>query len=79
LRAGCFVDLSITPRAANINAMGIVQKIHGENTFGELSGEILRSILNHICKSQQVYVVFDVNTEGQRHHALPRYEVDIRD
>ena len=48
-----FVDLPNGSSAAIIDAMGIVQKIRGENcTFGEVSENILKSILNHACKSQ---------------------------
>lgn len=63
-KEAAFVDLPTGPRAVIIDAMGIVQKIHGENcTFGELSGQVFKSILNHSCKSQRVDVVFDVYTE----------------
>ena len=63
-KQAAFVDLPTGTRAAIIDAMGIIQKIHGDNcTFGELSGQILKSILNHSCKSQRVDEVFDVYTE----------------
>jgi hypothetical protein len=50
--------------AAIIDVMGIVQKIHGENhTSRELSGQILKSVLNQSCKYQRVGIVFDVYNE----------------
>jgi hypothetical protein len=59
-----FVDLPNGPKATVIDAMGIVQKIHGENlTFGELSQHILSLVLNDGRDSQRIDVVFDVYTQ----------------
>ena len=69
-KQAAFVDLPSGPRAAIIDAMGIVQKINRENcTFGEVSEKILKSILNRGCRSQRVDVIFDVYTDHSNKNA----------
>ena len=56
-----FVDEPNGGNATVIDAMGIVQKIHGENlTFSELSERILGCILNDGRNSQRIDVVYDI-------------------
>ena len=63
-KQAAFVDLPTGQRATIIDAMGVTEKIHGENcTFGELSEQILKSMLNHGCDSQRVDIIFDIYTE----------------
>ena len=51
-------------RATVVDAMAIVQSIHGENlTFDELSDSIVKKILNEGWGSAQIDVVFDLYQE----------------
>jgi hypothetical protein len=56
-----FRDLPNGPKTTIIDAMGIVQKVKGENrTFGEMSQHILNLVLNDGRGSQRIDIVFDV-------------------
>ena len=53
-------------RATIIDAMGIVQKINGENmTFKEVSQQVLRQVLNNGNRSDRIDVVFDMYGPSQ--------------
>ena len=58
------VELPSRPRATIVDAMGIVQMVHGENlTFEELSHVILKKVLNDGWGSGRIDVVFDLYQE----------------
>jgi len=52
------------PRPTIIDAMALIQKLHGENhTFGEPSDYIFESVLHAGQRSERIDVVFDVYSE----------------
>ena len=54
-------DMATGRRATVVDAMGIVQKVHGEQlTFDELSDRILKQILTDGRGSERIDVVFDM-------------------
>ena len=57
-------DMVSGRRATIVDAMGTVQKVHGEHlTFDELSDRILKQILTGGRGSERIDVVFDVYRE----------------
>ena len=57
----CNTDAVSGRRATILDAMGIVQKVHGEHlTFDELSHRILKQILSEGRGSERIDVVFDI-------------------
>ena len=55
------IDIPTGKRATVVDAMAIVQKVHGENlTFDELSQTVLKQILTDGHGSERIDVVFDV-------------------
>ena len=55
------VDSTSGARATIVDAMGIVQKMHGENqTFEEVSHQLLQQVLYNGAGSARVDVVFDL-------------------
>jgi len=60
----CMAELVLDvpqPRATIIDAMALIQKLHGENhTFGKLSDYIFESVLHAGQGSERIDMVFDV-------------------